>query len=419
MIENFKVLSFSYRKIPVELREVLSLTESQTRMLLEQIKDTTDLEDVLILSTCNRTEVYYSSPVNRKVEILKLLCWLKPQHKSKLNRLANYAEEIENPTRHLYEVAIGLDSQILGDFQIINQVKKAYQISVEINSAGPFLHRLLHSIFYTNKRITQETIFKDGAVSIAYAAVEQIRRMPGLKTKNPRIISIGLGQLGKDVCKNLKKWFDDITIINRTDKSAFEFAKENGFKTGKFKFVKESILNADIVISSVYTDDFIIDKDSINPGQNLCIIDLSVPRSVNQNIKDIQGITLINIDQIEDQVSHTFYKRKSVIQEVKAIIKDSMKELLTWTMNAKYFPVISKIKKVLDDIRREEIAREIKNMDQKQLESVNEITKGLVQKILKYPVLQLKEACKRNEAESISQILIDMFDLESKHVNDK
>ena len=208
-----------------------------------------------------------------------------------------------------------------GDFQILNQVKKAYQISVEVNSAGPFLHRLLHSIFYTNKRISLETIFKDGAASIAYAAVKQIRRMPELKKKNPRIISIGLGQLGKDVCKNLKKWYDDIIIINRTDKSASEFAKQNGFKTAKFEFVKESILNADIVISSVYTDDFIMDKDLINPGQKLCIIDLSVPRSVDQNIKDIQGITLLNIDQIEDQVSHTFHKRKSVIPEVKAIIK--------------------------------------------------------------------------------------------------
>src|SRR6478736_1903681 len=174
MLSNFKALSLSHKNAPVEVRELVSLDESLCKKLMMSLKDFTDATETLILSTCNRTEIYYSSNEDWSEEIIKLIGVHKgieniQSYKSYFTILNDHNEAVS----HLYHVSIGLESQVVGDMQIPNQVKHAYQWSADLSMAGPFLHRLMHTIFFTNKRVVQETTFRDGAASVSYATVEQ------------------------------------------------------------------------------------------------------------------------------------------------------------------------------------------------------------------------------------------------------
>ncbi len=172
MHNKFRALSLSYKIAPVEIREIISLDESDVHSILIKLKDFFSVTDTLILSTCNRTEVYYSHELDLSTEIIKLIGLEKG-----LEDVVSYLEyfkifnEDRDAINHLYRVAMGLDAQVVGDMQISSQVKRAYQASADLEMAGPFLHRLMHTIFFTNKRVVQETSFRDGAASISYATV--------------------------------------------------------------------------------------------------------------------------------------------------------------------------------------------------------------------------------------------------------
>src|SRR6478736_1817233 len=194
MLSNFKALSLSHKNAPVEVRELVSLDESLCKKLMMSLKDFTDATETLILSTCNRTEIYYSSNEDWSEEIIKLIGVHKgieniQSYKSYFTILNDHNEAVS----HLYHVSIGLESQVVGDMQIPNQVKHAYQWSAD---------RLMHTIFFTNKRVVQETSFRDGAASVSYATVELASELCADKV-DPKVLIIGLGEMGADVCKNM------------------------------------------------------------------------------------------------------------------------------------------------------------------------------------------------------------------------
>ena len=228
---KFRSLSISHKNAPVKIREIISLDERAIHSILLKLKDFFSLGDALILSTCNRTEVYYSHELDLSNEIIKIIGLEKG-----LPEIINYLEyfEIFNLDRpaitHLFRVSMGLEAQVVGDIQISNQVKRAYQASADLNMAGPFLHRLMHSIFFTNKRVVQETAFRDGAASLSYATIELIESLTS-NTYQPRILLIGVGEIGEDVAKNMVHLPDaKVKITNRTQSKASQIATELGFE---------------------------------------------------------------------------------------------------------------------------------------------------------------------------------------------
>lgn len=204
MLHNFKAVTLSYKKAPLDIRELIALDESSCKQFLGTLKDFIQAGDILVLSTCNRTEVYYTADVDYSQEIIKLLGIQKGI--AQITKYLDYFTIInthQDAVQHLFEVAMGLDAQVVGDIQISNQVKQAYQWSADNETAGPFLHRLLHTIFFTNKRVVQETSFRDGAASTSYATVELVEELTN-DIDNPRILVVGIGEIGADVCRNLK-----------------------------------------------------------------------------------------------------------------------------------------------------------------------------------------------------------------------
>ncbi|WP_026996036.1 glutamyl-tRNA reductase [Flectobacillus major] len=418
MQNQFKSISLSYKSAPLAVREQVALNEDEIKNFSLKIRDLFDIQEILMVSTCNRTEVYYVSAENRNSEIIKLLLHEKgilstDEYFAYFQQFNTQAQAVQ----HLFEVATGLHSKVVGDLQIPNQVKQSYQIAADLNMAGPFLHRLMHTIFFANKRVAQETSFRDGAASTSYAAValtEEVTQNIAL----PKVLILGLGEIGIDVCKNMAdKEFAEITIMNRTKAKAEKIAQGHNFRIADFADVKEEIKRADVIISSVMIDKPLITKEMVQSMEILTFkyfIDLSVPRSVEENLEDVAGVLVYNIDTLRQRADEALQTRLEAIPHVQRIITEATAGFDDWSKEMVVSPTINKLKNALEQIRKEEVSRHLKNLSPEESEKLEKITMGIVQKIIKLPVLQLKAACKRGEADQLVDVINELFDLEKQ-----
>jgi glutamyl-tRNA reductase len=418
MSYDFKSISLSYKNASLAIRETVALSTEQSGKLLIMLRDYLDLQEALVVSTCNRTEVYYSSEKNLGEEIVKLISIAKSDEniKSAFNNFTLFNNSAE-AVNHLYRVAIGLESQVVGDLQITGQLKNAYQASADAGMAGMFLHRLMHSIFFTNKRVVQESNFRDGAASIAYAAVELIDELT-LSNRNAIVLVLGLGEIGVDVCKNLvDAGYKNIRLCNRTREKSEKLALEIGAELAEFSNVINEIGNADVVLSSINLEEPFITKEKLSALNILThkyFIDLSVPRSVAEDVEELNSCIVYNIDKLEQKSTAALELRLKSIPKVEEIIGSSIADFNEWSNEMIVSPTINKLKNALEQIRQEEMARYLKQLDESQTQLVDQITKNLMQKIIKLPVIQLKAACKRGEAETLIDVLNDLFNLEKQ-----
>lgn len=416
MHTKFRALSLSHKTAPVQIRELISLDEESIQGILLKLKEFFSLSDALILSTCNRTEVYYSHELDLSTEIIKLIGIEKG-----LIDVINYLEyfEVFNKDRqaisHLFRVSMGLEAQVVGDIQISNQVKRAYQTAADLEMAGPFLHRLMHTIFFTNKRIVQETAFRDGAASLSYATIELIDSLTS-NIYQPRILLIGVGEIGEDVAKNMVHLPEaKVKITNRTQSKAEDIAVPLGFEVVPFEECIVAMDEADVIICSIKKNEPFITKELVKQfdiQSYKLFVDLSVPRSIETSVEDLPGVVLYNVDNIRSKASEALEKRLASIPKVEDIIVESIEEFYNWRKEMMVSPTINKLKQSLEQIRQEELARFLKKADQKEYDLIDKITKSMMQKILKVPVVQLRAACKRDEAEEMIEIISDIFDLE-------
>ncbi|HZI24979.1 MAG TPA: glutamyl-tRNA reductase [Chryseolinea sp.] len=415
MTQNFKALALTYKTAPVAIREQVSLNEGATKKLHQFIRNYTSATDVLIVSTCNRTEIYYLAEKDFSSEIFKGLFLLKNCQPGFEDHFSKYNGS--DAVSHLFEVSLGLDAQVMGDLQISGQVKNAYQWSADENMAGPFLHRLMHTIFFANKRVVQETSFRDGAASISYAAKELAEDLT-IDIKSPKVLVVGVGEIGQDFCLNLAhSRIEQVTILNRTQEKAEKLAQKYNFRFGGIEDLLPEIQKADVIVSSVSGTQPLITLDLLRQIKILThkyFIDLSMPRSIDAVVEDIPGAIVYNLDDIREKTNETLEKRRAAVPRVLDIIKDSILDFEDWSKEMIISPTIQKLKSTLEQIRKEEIARFIKNAKPEEAQKLEEMSRSLMQKILKYPVLQLKAACKRGESESMSELLNNLFNVEGQ-----
>ncbi|MFY0608147.1 MAG: glutamyl-tRNA reductase [Cyclobacteriaceae bacterium] len=417
MEKHFKAIGISYKNTPLELRESVSFDENQNRTFLAQLKEMFAIEDALLVSTCNRTELYYYSDRDLSTELAKLIDIFHQNDGSTATADHFVKYEHDEAINHLFEVALGLDSMILGDIQISNQIKKAYQYAADEGTAGPFLHRLMHTIFFTNKRSVQETSIHDGTASVASAAVDVANKFM-VNYSQPKIVVLGLGEIGVNVAENLKGTDAQVILVNRTYETAETKASQLGFDVAHFENLPDVLQNAHVVISAVQASTPLVNSELIGDTDHpRLFIDLSVPRSIEKNLDELPGILLYNVDQLEQKTAEALNKRKEAIQDVKTILSESIADFESWSQEMGISPAIKKFKNALEEIRQEELARFLSKADDKHAKMLEDITKNMVQKLVKLPVLQLKAACKRGEAEEMATILQDLFNLEAKETN--
>jgi len=422
MLDTFKSISLSHKTAPLRVRELIALNEDEAKRLMLRLRDFFGLSDLLVVSTCNRTEVYYAFEQDLNAEIARLL--LIEKGLTDMDQYLPYFQFFSAHTdavQHLFEVCVGLHSQVVGDMQIPNQVKQSYQWSADLDMAGPFLHRLMHTIFFTNKRVAQETAFRDGAASVSYAAVDLIDELVG-DNQNPNVLVIGLGEIGTDVCMNLDaRNMKNITLCNRTQAKTESLAQKHGFRIADFANLTDEIRRADVIISSVMRNEPLITPallEKLNVLTYKYFIDLSMPRSVDAAVEQIPGVLVYNIDHIRNRADEALNQRLASIPQVESIVAQAVAEFGDWSKEMVVSPTINKLKNALEQIRKDEIARHMKHLTADESEKVEKITRGIMQKIIKLPVLQLKAACKRGEAETLIDVLNDLFDLEKQPADD-
>jgi len=412
-----KGISLSHHKAPVEIRELIYLHEPVVRKLMISIKEIFNPSELLIVSTCNRTELYYVSESDLSISLIHLLLTEKgitdvQSYYGYFDILSESSEAIQ----HLFEVSMGLKSGIIGDIQISHQIKEAYSISHDVGLAGALLHRLLHTIFHAGKRVQSETAFRDGAASVSYASVETAETAH-IQPEDANVLVLGLGEMGADVARNLKfSSFQRVTLMNRSIDKAIQLSEETGFALLPFERLSESFHKFDVIFTSLNIEEPIITPELVLAQplhHHLYIVDLSVPRAVAPQVEEIPGVVLFNIDEIQSKASAALMKRMEAVPEVKNIIHQELQGFKDWSKELSISPTIHLLKDALESLRKEEIARHLRNMDEKELRLVDEVTKNLMQKIMKLPVLQLKEACKRGEAENLVEVLHSIFNLES------
>ncbi len=416
-MEGFKALGLSYKNAPIDIREKVAFNEEEAGQFLLKLKDIFSIEEALLVSTCNRTELYYTSNDQLHDEIISLMASSKMIPSDTLSAYFQ-SYNSSSASQHLFRVALGLESQVLGDIQISNQVKRAYQQSADMNLAGPHLHRLMHTIFFANKRVVQETSLQDGTASVASVAVDLIGGFIR-NIEQPRIALIGLGEIGQNVLENLNSNETNITLVNRTKSKAVKLAEGKNIKVSDFNSLDKVIADNDVIISAVSGTKPVISatnlgKDSIHK----LLIDLSVPRSMDVDLENIPGISLYNVDQLTERTVKARKVRERAIPNAEKIIEEELLNFSKWKNEMEVSPTIQKLKNALDQIRREELARH-KKLSEEEMELLEVVTKSMIQKVIKLPVLQLKAACKRGEADTLVGVLNDLFNLESAEVEKK
>ena len=420
MQNTFKAFSLSHKSAPLSVREQVALTESEVKDFSIKIKDLFGIQECLVVSTCNRTEVYYASERDFTTDLIKTLLIQKGifETESYFVHFQQFNVQ-EEAVKHLFYVATGLDSKVIGDLQIPNQIKQSYQVSADLNMAGPFLHRLMHTIFFSNKRVAQETSFRDGAASTSYAAVALTEGLTQ-NINNPKVLILGLGEIGIDVCKNMAdKEFAQITVMNRTRAKAEKIAAGRNFSIADFSDLEREVRRSDVIISSVMIDKPLITKALIEKIGILTykyFIDLSVPRSIEDSVEEISGVLVYNIDSLRERADEALRIRMAAIPEVERIIEEAIVGFNDWSREMVVSPTINKLKNALEQIRKEEISRHLKNLTAEESERIEKITMGIVQKIMKSPVLNLKAACKRGDADQLVDVINELFDLEKQNV---
>ena len=413
-----KAIVLSHQNAPVHIREQLHYDTSQTESFIIKVQELLGLTEFFLLSTCNRTELYYNSERNLNSELIALLCHQKGIFGVQEKGFEKYFEVIEDPywaLKHLFSVAVGLESVVLGDLQVIHQVKQAYVLANQQKVVGPFFHRMFHAIFHANKRIQNETNLKNGAASVAYAGAEICNEIVH-NLYQPKILVLGLGEIGTHLAENLIENFrvQNLFVCNRTNEKSLKFAQKYPIQIIDFQNVKQKIFEFDVIISAISVNEPFITPDNSNLSEKTqYFIDLGVPRTVHPDLEKL-GKVIFNIDDIQCRVNEALAIREKSVPLAQNIIEEEVRSLMEWSKELSISPVIQQIKEALEQIRKEEIARYLNKVDETSLKWIEEVTQNIVNKIVKYPVLNLKAACKRGEADTLIDALRELFTVEKK-----
>lgn len=348
-INQFYIAGINYKKTDASSRGQFAVSSFHYASLLQKASSV-NVSQLFVLSTCNRTEIYGIAS-NADV-LINLLCSETTGSVETFKELA-YIKRGWKAVEHLFQVAAGLDSQILGDYEIVGQIKQAVKFAKENGFMGTFLERLLSFVMQASKSIKTNTELSGGTVSVSFASIQFLRdNVPDVKNK--KIVLLGTGKIGRNTCKNLVDYLatTDITLINRTEETADELAKEMGLQFAPFQSAQALVQNADIVIVATSAADPIIMKaDLLNCGKKI-LIDLSIPNNIDPASKELSHITLVNVDDLSKINDATLQKRLDEVPKAKAIIAEHTKEFAEWYNMRKNVPALKAVKQKLIDMQQ-------------------------------------------------------------------
>ena len=385
---SFYALGLSYKKADATIRGKFSLDAKAKSTILIQA-EAEGIESLIVTSTCNRTEIYGFA--NHPYELIKLLCENSQGTVEEFQEVA-YIYKNQEAVNHMFRVGTGLDSQILGDFEIISQLKIAFNQSKSNGLVNSFMERLINSVIQASKKIKTDTEISSGATSVSFASVQYIiKNVADITNKN--ILLFGAGKIGRNTCENLVKHtkHEQITLINRTKDKAEKLAQKLDLVVKDYADLQLELQNADIVVVATGAQNPTIDKAILNLKKPLLILDLSIPKNVNENVTDIEGVTLIHLDHLSQITDETLENRKLHIPQAEAIIEEIKEEFTAWTKNRKFAPTIQALKEKLNAIKDGELSKQRKKNVKFNEAQAELISNKIIQKITNHFVNHLKD----------------------------
>ena len=406
---HFYIIGLSYKKADAEIRGHFSLNEEAKTRLLEQAKKE-GIDGVLATSTCNRTEVYGFAA--HPFQLIKLLCEHTHGTVEEFEKVA-YVYKNKQAISHMFRVGTGLDSQILGDFEIISQLRIAFAQSKKIGLSNAFTERLVNAVIQASKRIKNETEISSGATSVSFASVQYIlKNVEDISNKN--ILLFGTGKIGRNTCENLIKHTQNkhITLINRTKDKAEKIAGKFSLTVKDYADLQAEIRNTDVLIVATGAQNPTISKELIYCKKDLLILDLSIPKNVAEDVEELDNVRLVHLDHLSQITDETLQRRRKFIPEAEAIIVEVESEFNKWLETRKFAPTIKALKKKLRMMKDAELDFQRKKIADFNDEQAEIVSNRIIQKIMKHFANHLKEDS--NTTDESLELIQKVFQLEEQ-----
>jgi glutamyl-tRNA reductase len=346
-ISGFFVVGINYKKTDAAIRGQFAIGNEQYEKILT-LAPSFNITELFVLSTCNRTEIYGFA--DNSAHLAGLLCTQTTGAVDDFIELA-YTRKGTAAIEHLFEVGAGLDSQILGDYEIVGQIKQAVKFARDRQYIGPFLERLVNSVLQASKAIKNQTGLSGGTVSVSFAAIQYIRERI-IDPVNQQILVIGTGKIGRNTCRNLVDYLGtrSLTLINRTESKAAELAAEIGVSHAPADQIVTSVRAASIILVATNAEHPTLMKSWLEGSGDKLIIDLSIPCNVEKSAAELPGITLVNVDELSKIKDETLQKREAEVPKARTIIAEHIVEWMDWFKMRRHVPVLKAVKTKLKEL---------------------------------------------------------------------
>jgi glutamyl-tRNA reductase len=416
------VVGINYKTAPVEIRERLTFNPNELGDAMRRLQSKKSILENVIISTCNRTEIYaVVDQLHTGRYYMKefLSEWFEMEQDEFVPYLFIY--EQDGAINHLFNVACGLNSMVLGETQILGQVRTSFLLGQEEKTTGTVFNHLFKQAITLAKRAHSETDIGANAVSISYAAVELAKKIFGtLSSKH--VLILGAGKMGELAIQNLhSNGVSKVTVINRTFEKAQNLANRFNGMAKTLQELQCALIEADILISSTGANDFVITKEmmaqveKLRKGKPLFMVDIAVPRDLDPRLAELENVFLYDIDDLEGIVEANMKERKKEAEKIKIIIESEIVEFKQWLTTLGVVPVISALRDKALLIQEEtmvSIERKLPNLTDREKKILNKHTKSIINQLLKDPILQAKELASGKDADKALDLFVKIFNIE-------
>ena len=429
---HLAVIGLSHRTAPVEIRERLSIPEQTMEDSLQQLRSDEQVLEASILSTCNRLEIY-TLLRNPELGISAVGSFLSRHSGLAVDELSPhlFTYHLEEAVAHLLRVAAGLDSLVLGEGQILSQVKKMVRLGQEHRSVGPILNRLMNQAVSTGKRVRTETNLGTGAVSISSAAVELAQLKVGQSRGLDQLVSleeeqvavVGAGRMSRLLLQHLgAKGCRGVVLLNRTLQRAEAMAADFPALPVQCRPIADldhCLSTCSLVFTSTAAEEPIIDASRLGPlnrRSSLMLIDIGVPRNIAADVAALQGVQRYDVDDLQEVVTRNQEARREMAQEAEALLAEEARLFLEWWDGLEAVPVLNRLRRHLEEIRESELQKALVRMgpdlSARERKVVEALSKGIINKILHSPVTRLRAPQTRQQRHSAMRTLSELFELQ-------
>lgn len=421
-ISDILLLGLSHKTAPVELRECIAISKDETSGALKAFQELSSIREVMLFSTCNRVEILMvAEDKSNAVDTVKLfLSELKHLPVSEFEK-ALYIHEGNDAVRHVFRVAASLDSMVVGEPQILGQIKEAYQMATTKKTAGILLNKLLHRTFSVAKRIRTETGIGDHAVSISYAAIELGRKIFGT-FEGKKVLLIGAGEMAELAVEHLiRHKAGAIRVANRTFESGVGLAKKFKGQAIRFDEIEDALEQVDIIISSTGSPDYVVRRNQVKGiarrrrNRPLFFIDIAVPRDIDPEINRLSNSYVYDIDDLQGIVDENIEDRQKEAIKGERIVDEAVISFRKWYENLEVTPTIVELRKKIEEIAKDELKKTentLRHLSADDIKAISRMTNAMVNKILHDPTMLLKSDGQHQDKSVYLDVIRKLFRLD-------